>query len=207
MRHRLPVSAAAMLLLSACTSHVDDLSFVSIEAWRGEDGPDNLQLHFRSDVNLRKLAERSDAGGAYARISLCPFRETPWIGIGRVLHKGIDIETKPTKTCMWRSGVPAGCRTEDDTPEVRAEIANVDEPGPYIYDARIVYDGRQWEDFRDKSGGVAQRRIVMPIASQDWCVQVHGPGMFGGFVSNEFRIPADALAKALATASPPRYHN
>ena len=181
-------------------TRVDDLTFVSLERFHADGERDNLHLRFRSDHNLRRLTERSGAFGAYANISLCPFHDNPSVGIGRVRHNGVDLDTKPGRACEWHGGIFAGCRTYDDTPEVRAEAASTVQ-GPFFYDVYFTYY-EQWVTY--KNLGTTQRRIPLPSAPQDLCVKIYGDGGPPGLQSNEFVIPKSALARALGdTPIPP----
>jgi hypothetical protein len=187
-------------------NHVEDLTLVSIEPFNSPATPENLQLRFRSNINLRKFSEDSGAFGAYANFSLCPFHTNPWVGIGRVEHNGIDLDTKPIRTCEWHYGKFAGCSTSYDTPQVRAELANRNQTGLLIYSVSFVYDGQQMENYQDKFGGLSARKVPLPGGPQDLCVRIHGDGGPPGYVSNEFRIPKAALVQAIKAATmPPDY--
>jgi hypothetical protein len=187
-------------------NHVDDLTFVSLEPFNSPDSPQNLELHFRSNSNLRKFSEDSGAFGAYVYFSLCPFHTNPWVSIGRAEHNGVELGTKPTRSCVWHFGKFAGCSMLDDTPRVHAEIANRNQRGPFIYSVNFVYAGDQVQNYRERFGGQTARRIPLPGGPQDLCVKIHSDGGPPGFISNEFRIPKSALVQALKTATmPPDY--
>ena len=187
-------------------NHVDDLTFVSVEPFNSPDTPSNLQLRFRSNVNLRKYSEISGTFGAYAHFSLCPFHANPWVSIGRVQHNDIDLSTKPGRSCEWHYRKFVGCSTFDNTPQVRAELESRSQNGPFIYNVNFIYDGRQMESYQDKYGGWSSRKIALPGGPQDICVRVDGDGGPPGFVSNEFRIPKAALVRAINAATmPPDY--
>lgn len=176
--------ALAIVALGGCTQHVDDFSFVSIEALHDQNRAENLRLRFSTATNLSKAIEDDETDGIYARVSLCPYRLDPEVSIGRVEHNGVDL----------------------DTPEVRAEAASIGDSGPFVYEVPFIYNGKQSEEYSDH-GGISQRDVAMPPDMQDWCVRMEGPSMMSvGLISNEFRIPKDAIARALATADmPPHY--
>jgi hypothetical protein len=187
-------------------NHIDDLTFVSIEPFNSPNTPANLQLRFRSNLNLRKFAEDSGDFGASADLSLCPFRRNPIVGMGGVTHNGIYLDAKPTWGCEWRYDKIAGCSWSDNTPGVRAEIAGRNQKGPFIYGVPFVYNGKQMETYQMTSGGFTARFIPMPKGPEDVCVQIHGNEGSPGFISNEFHIPKAALALAIEGATmPPDY--
>ncbi|HEY2445771.1 MAG TPA: hypothetical protein VGI20_08550 [Rhizomicrobium sp.] len=188
-------------VLGYLPTRVNDLTFVSLDPFHAKDGRDSLHLRFRSDQNLRTLTEQSGAFGAYAKLSLCPFRDNPWVSVARVGHNGVDLSTRPTRSCAWHRGKFAGCKTMDDSPQVRAEIASVDKlRGPFVYDIAFTYYS-QWLTY--KSFGITQRRIPLPPVPQDLCVKIHGDGGPPGLQSNVFVIPKANLLRALGGSKVP----
>jgi hypothetical protein len=157
---------------------VDDLTFVSLEAFHADRERANLHLRFRSDHNLRKLVEDAGAYGAWASISLCPFHENPSVWIARVVHNGIDLGAAP---------MPG---TDDDTPAVRAEVTSASTMHrPFSYDVYFGYF-EQWLSY--KNLGTTSRRIPLPRSPQDLCVRIHGDGGPPGLQSNVVVIPKAA---------------
>lgn len=196
----LPILAIALSGCAILGGRVDDLAFVSIEPHPLNGRLSNLRVRFSSNQNLRHLSKRYETDGAYATISLCPFHDDPSIGIGRVLHNGVDIEARPTRICEWDEGKFAGCGMANDTPDVRAEVATENEMhGPFIYEADFAYS-EQWRAMRMRDGGSYSSPFPLPQVPEDLCVQVDGPSMFGSLRSNAFVIPKSELVHALETA-------
>jgi hypothetical protein len=147
----------------------------------------------RSDIDLRRFAWRSGGTGAYAIISLCPFRRNPMVSIGRVQHNGIDLATEPGQVCEWDRGVSKGCRMVNDSPAERAEAGTPLHGGRYIYEIPFVYDDSQMEDYTDKFGGRTARFIPLP-PDRDYCMRIDEGGI-PGWTTNAVRIPKEAIAR------------
>jgi len=183
------------IALSGCAifgGRVDDLAFVSIEPHPLHGRLSDLRLKFSSNQNLRVLSQRYETDGAYADISLCPYRSDPSVGTARVLHNDIDLDARPMRVCIGGQ-----CALQDDTPEMRAEVAGEHNThGPFIYEADFAYS-RQWKAVHMEDGGWFLDPMPLPSTPQDLCVQITGPSMFGGLRSNEFVIPKDELVRAL----------
>jgi len=154
-----------------------------------------LHLRFASNSNLRKVAEDSGSFGAWVNVSRCPFDHDLQISIARVLHNGIDLDTKPVRSCVWTREGFQRCDTLDDTPQVRAEMLSTkNTKGPFFYDAYLTYYDQQRFD-PSKHTSVS---FPLPKTLGDLCFQVHGDGGAPGFLSNVARVPVAALTPALA---------
>jgi len=184
-------------------THIDDLQFVSLEPVHFVNSRDNMRLTFWSALNLRKEAEESGAFGLYAVLSVCPFHRNPWVGIGRVRHNNVDLDTKQVQGCLWtkKRGFEK-CTVDFDTPLVRAEVEGVNRPGPYLYDVYFLYDGKQLLDENHLS---AARSLQIPGGAADLCMRIDDQGP-PGLISNVVRIPKVSLLRALSLAAhaPPR---
>ena len=190
MRWNLCILSAFAIGLSGCAvfgGRVSDLAFVSVEPFPLHGKLSNLRLRFSSNEDLRAVSERYETDGAYATVSLCPFHADPSIGVGRVLHNGIDIGARPAGDVNDASDMGAQVAAEDNA------------HGPFIYEADFSYY-EQWRVIRMTNGGSYSNQFPLPSTPQDLCVQVYGPSMFRGVQSNVFVVPKEELEYALETA-------
>jgi hypothetical protein len=184
-------------------TRVDDLTYVSVGPFYGNraNNIDQYVVRFRSSENLRKA---TGGQGIFATFSLCPFRDNPSVSVSRVTHNNIDLGTMPTQICQYFQGKPnTNCRMVDDTPEVHAELASINQKGPFIYEAYFSYN-ELCENIDHK---ICARTMSLPHPPVDLCVQLGGTFGPPGFTSNVIRIPKEDLTRALATRRTTPSHN
>jgi hypothetical protein len=100
---------SAALACTACVKvHVTDMQFVALEPASPEEArvvgfasgyhDDVLRIRFRTSENLSDVYRRSEAGGAYVRITLCPFDEDHSVGFSTTYFRGDRVRVDPDTT-------------------------------------------------------------------------------------------------------------
>ncbi len=206
-----------VLACAACTTHIDDMEFVGLEratpsmahssdyTWIASDGSskpieishdaaistDSLRVRFRSSINLVE----HESGGDYLTISLCPYRDEPFVSVSEVFSGGHllgDLRWQPRQIVSkeWRSGVYAGMSRYDGPSGLTPSA------GHYYYEGFFEYKSL-WH-FEETLHTNVKTPLPQPI--QDLCFKVVGMNMFWpDYKSNEVRIPAAVLSSVLAS--------
>jgi hypothetical protein len=171
------------LTCTGCVSkiHVKDIAFVAVTPVLSKEGISDtdipppvpghanvLRVRFRTSEKLSDVYRRSDAGGAYVQITLCPFDKTNFVGFSAIQYRGYAVQSGSLR--VGSEGQP-----------------------PYEYEGYFRYES-QW---RFDVAAHSEVAFPLPPKPQDLCFQLQGPGFMysGGFDSNIAVIPKEAMMR------------
>lgn len=192
------VFVARWMISMLAPYRVNGLVYVAVARDQKHPSPVAFDVTFRSPLNLRKFAADTGANAELATFRLCD--SGTWFSTRPVTHEGIDVGTEPHDVCRSEQGGPFVCSREDDTAAVRAELAHVDDPGPFTYHATFIYD----EICETVDHTVCAKRAPLPMPPrEDVCMTLHSTSYTPPLAtSNDVRIPKKDIAKALAAEKP-----
>lgn len=114
------------------------------------DGPQSnkvLRVQFRSDTNLRRFAQMKHAGSLFLNFRFCSAKGMS--ESSEILHNRVSVTTFGG----------------DNRPEVMAENAHMNDPGPFEYEALFTYRGDCVKVGNDECG----RRVSLPCRPPTMC--------------------------------------